>query len=42
MDIYNLVVPKDNLFRKLNNQVDFSFISDELKDIYLMSISQES
>ena len=34
MDIYDLVVPKDNLLRKLNNLVDFSFIYDELKDKY--------
>jgi hypothetical protein len=34
MDIYDLVVPKDNLLRKLNNLVDFSFVYDELKDKY--------
>jgi len=34
MAIYDLVVPKDNLLRKLNNLVDFSFIYDELKDKY--------
>jgi len=34
MDIYDLVVPKDNLLRKLNNLVDFSFIYDELKNKY--------
>ncbi|MCM3571505.1 IS1182 family transposase, partial [Neobacillus mesonae] len=34
MDIYDLVVPKDNLLRKLNDLVDFSFVYDELKDNY--------
>jgi len=34
IDIYDLVVPKDNLLRKLNNLVDFSFVYDELKDKY--------
>ncbi len=32
--IYDLVVPKDNLLRKLNELVDFSFVFDELKDKY--------
>ncbi|WP_434064292.1 hypothetical protein [Proteinivorax tanatarense] len=31
MDIYNLVVPKDNVFRKINDMIDFSFVYSELK-----------
>lgn len=34
MEIYNIVVPKDNLLRQINELVDFSFIYDELKDKY--------
>jgi hypothetical protein len=34
MDIYDLVVPKDNLLRKLNDLVEFSFVYDELKNNY--------
>ena len=34
MDIYELVVPKDNLLRKINDLVDFSFVYEELKDKY--------
>lgn len=34
MDIYDLVVPKDNLLRKINDLVDFSFVYNELKDKY--------
>lgn len=34
MDIYDLVVPKDNLLRKINDLVDFSFVYDEPKDKY--------
>jgi hypothetical protein len=34
MAIYELVVPKDNLLRKINDLVDFSFVYDELKDNY--------
>lgn len=32
MGIYELVVPKDNEVRKLNDLVDFSFVYDELKN----------
>jgi len=34
MDIYAIVVPKDNLLKKMNELVDFSFVYDELKDKY--------
>jgi len=34
MGIYEIVVPKDNLLRKLNDLVDFSFVYDELMDKY--------
>lgn len=36
MPIYDLVVPKDNLLRKINDLVDFSFVYDELKDKYCL------
>ncbi|NRF95277.1 hypothetical protein HQN89_30825 [Paenibacillus frigoriresistens] len=36
MDIYNLVVPKDNLLRHINELIDFSFVYDELKDNYCL------
>lgn len=29
--LYDLIVPKDNLLRKINDLIDFSFIYDELK-----------
>lgn len=32
--IYDVVVPKDNFLRKLNELVDFSFVYDELNDKY--------
>ncbi|VEF46047.1 transposase IS4 family protein [Bacillus freudenreichii] len=34
MEIYDLVVPKDNILRKINELIDFSFVYDELKDKY--------
>lgn len=36
MDIYDIVVPKDNLLRKMNELVGFSFVYDELKDKYCL------
>ena len=32
--LYDMVVPKDNLLRRMNEVVDFSFIYDELKEKY--------
>jgi len=34
MELYDLIVPEDNVLRKINNLVDFSFVFDELKDKY--------
>jgi len=36
IDIYDLVVPKDNLLRKINELIDFSFIYNELRDKYCL------
>lgn len=33
-DLYEKIIPKDNLLRRINDVVDFSFILDELKDKY--------
>jgi hypothetical protein len=32
--LYDLIVPKDNLLRKINELIDFSFIYDELSNKY--------
>ena len=32
--IYDLVVPKDNMLRKINELIDFSFVYDELLNKY--------
>lgn len=37
MKIYDLVVPKDNMLRKINDLVDFSFVYDELIDKYCLT-----
>lgn len=36
MSIYDLVIPKDNLLRQINELVDFSFVFDELVDKYCL------
>ena len=37
MDIYELVIPKDNLLRQMKELVDFSFIYEELIDKYCLN-----
>src|SRR5690606_13004049 len=34
MQIYDIVVPQDNMLRKINELVDFSFVYEELKENY--------
>ncbi|MCL6458903.1 MAG: IS1182 family transposase [Gorillibacterium sp.] len=34
--IYDLIVPKDNMLRQINERVDFSFVYDELKANYCL------
>lgn len=29
-DLYDLIIPEDNLLRKINNLIDFTFVYDEL------------
>lgn len=36
MAIYDIVVPKDNMLRKINDFVDFTFILEELKTKYCL------
>ncbi|KAA6305101.1 hypothetical protein EZS27_043249, partial [termite gut metagenome] len=33
-DLYDLIAPKDNLLRKINDLIDFTFIYDELVNKY--------
>jgi len=36
-ELYNLIVPQDNLLRKINELIDFSFIHDELVNKYCLN-----
>ena len=39
MAIYDMVVPKDNMLREINELVDFSFVLEELKHKYCLEIT---
>ena len=36
ISLYELIVPKDNILRRIKELVDFNFIYDELKDKYCL------
>lgn len=36
IELYNLIVPRDNMLRQINELVDFSFIYEELKEQYCL------
>ena len=33
-NLYDIVIPKDNILRKINENIDFSFFNQMLKDSY--------
>jgi Transposase domain (DUF772)/Transposase DDE domain len=36
IELYHLIIPKDNMLRQINELVDFSFVYDELKEHYCL------
>ena len=42
MGLYDKIIPKDNLLRKINDLLDFSFVFDELKDKYSMKTGRKA
>ena len=36
-DLYNLIIPKENILRKISELIDFSFIYDELLNKYCLN-----
>ena len=42
MEIYELVIPKDNLLRQIKDLVDFSFIYDELEKNYRLDFGRKA
>ena len=43
-DLYDMIVPKDHILRKIRELVDFSFIYDELKNniALIMDVMQKT
>ncbi len=37
LELYNLVIPKDNMLRQINELVDFSFVYEELMENYCLN-----
>lgn len=37
LELYNLVIPEDNMLRQINELVDFSFVYEELKENYCLN-----
>ena len=37
MEIYDLVIPKDNMLRQINELADFGFVYDELTEKYCLN-----
>ena len=33
-ELYDMLIPKDDLLRQISDRIDFSFVYDELKDKY--------
>ncbi|EIW20437.1 hypothetical protein SAMN04515679_1663 [Pelosinus fermentans] len=36
IELYNLIISKDNILRQINELVDFSFVYEELKEHYCL------
>ncbi|VBB07034.1 Hypothetical protein LUCI_2278, partial [Lucifera butyrica] len=36
IELYNLIIPKDNMLRQISELVDFSFVYEELKERYCL------
>lgn len=41
MGIYDIVVPKDNMLRQINDPVDFSFVYEEIQNKYSLDTAPE-
>lgn len=41
-DLYNILIPEDNILRQMNEQIDFSFVYEELKDKYSSTMGRNA
>lgn len=42
MELYDILIKKDNFWRQLNEMIDFSFVYDELKDKYSSTMGRKA
>ncbi len=42
MGLYDILIPKNHLFRQINELMVFDFVTDELKDTYSESMGAEA
>lgn len=42
IDLYDRIIPKDNLLRKINDLLDFTFVYDELKNKYSIGVGRKA
>ena len=40
IELYNLIIPKDNMLRQINELIDFSFVYEELKERYCLEMAE--
>ena len=41
-ELYNILIPKENFWKQLNDMVDFSFVIEMLKDKYSSTMGRTS
>ena len=41
-DLYDMLIPKDNFWRRLDEDIDFSFVYDYVKDSYSMTMGRKA
>ena len=39
-ELYNILIPQDNKWRRMNDEIDFSFVYDYLQDSYLANMGR--
>ena len=40
--IYDILIPRDHIFRRMNEEIDFSFVRKELQDKYSMGMGRSA
>lgn len=41
-ELYNILIPKNNFWRQLNDMIDFSFVYEILKDKYSSTMGRNA